>query len=407
MNVRNLVMVSLEPWDAIWRRNQFICQELVQRNPGFKILFVEPARDVSNTLRSGRWQQLKGVRLRETTHGSNIFCLRPLKWLPNAVPWFRRFNEWHLNRQIMAQLKHLKLEQDVVLWINAHQAGHLHRSLPRKVLVYDVTDDWTEFGSATERQLTQKQDALLCRVADGIIVCSDRLLAQKSSSTAAKVVLIPNGVHAEHYEGVLNPEGALPEDSAEWPKPVLGYVGTIHDQRLDLDLLESLANQLKQGRVVLVGPNHLNPNQMKKLSSLGNVIFTGAVPYQNVPLYMKHFNVCIVPHLVSQFTESLNPIKLWEYLAAGKPIIATNVAGFRDFPEHVCIANNAEDFFKASINAINEPVEKGYSRRQEALRHSWTSRVAAVETFLNDLTSPPARSSADLGVFQDAHIAAS
>jgi glycosyltransferase involved in cell wall biosynthesis len=136
--------------------------------------------------------------------------------------------------------------------------------------------------------------------------------------------------------------------------------------------------------VVLVGPNHLTPAQRGRLA-LPNVYMTGPVPYREIPGYMSGFDVCITPHLVSAFTESLNPIKLWEYLAAGKPIVSTAVAGFRDFPEHVRIAEaagGAKGFVAACREALAEPTGSAAARRREAQRHSWEARVDAIEAVI-------------------------
>jgi glycosyltransferase involved in cell wall biosynthesis len=133
---------------------------------------------------------------------------------------------------------------------------------------------------------------------------------------------------------------------------------------------------------VLVGPNHLPPETLARFTTRKNVFFTGPGPYREIPAYMQAFDVCITPHRTTPFTESLNPIKLWEYLAAGKPIVSTNVAGFRDYPQHVSIASTPEDFTRALSGALAEDPAKPRARRAEARRHSWESRVEQVESVI-------------------------
>jgi teichuronic acid biosynthesis glycosyltransferase TuaH len=98
---------------------------------------------------------------------------------------------------------------------------------------------------------------------------------------------------------------------------------------------------------------------------------------------MRAFDVCITPHRVTPFTESLNPIKLWEYLAAGKPIVSTNVAGFRDYPQFVTIAD-ADGFNEAVQTTLHEDPTRAEARRTEARRHSWSARLDAVEAVISD-----------------------
>jgi len=97
---------------------------------------------------------------------------------------------------------------------------------------------------------------------------------------------------------------------------------------------------------------------------------------------MRAFDVCMVPHRVTPFTESLNPIKLWEYLAAGKPIVSTNVAGFRDYPDLVSVADTSDDFVSRLALAPVESPDLPALRQQAVRQHTWDQRVAAVEALL-------------------------
>jgi glycosyltransferase involved in cell wall biosynthesis len=250
-----------------------------------------------------------------------------------------------------------------------------------------VTDDWISFDQPLAlRERTRAQDAALCQRADATIVCSQRLYEMKLPlAGAGRVHLIPNGVDATHYERVLDSMDPLPAMSAKWSRPVFGYTGTVHADRVDVDLVEQLARKLQAGSIVLVGPNHLSEAQNDRLSSTGRVFITGPVRYREVPEVMRAFDVCIVPHRITAFTESLNPIKLWEYLAAGKPIVSTNIAGFRDYPQFVVLADDAAEFHAGMHEALAEPIDRQGQRRAEAKRHSWGVRVNAIEAIIDSV----------------------
>ncbi len=375
----DLIFVSLENWDEIWRRNQFVCDVLARRFPTMKILFVAPARDVSNQLRRGRWHGLLANAADGwTVPGTrNVTVIRPIKLLPNTLAAGRLFNARLARRHVRRHAQRLGLRSPV-LWINDHGAVHLVGKVGEHGVIYDVTDDWIEFApTPRERRLAQRQDARLCAAADAVITCSERLHRDKGK-LARTVHLVPNGVDPSHYDGVLDGRGPLPPGAAAWPKPVAGYVGTIHPSRVDVELIASLARKMATGSIVLLGPDHLVPADRARLLSLGNVFLVPAVPYAEVPAYLRAFDVCLVPHVVTPFTESLNPIKLWEYLAAGKPIVSTRVAGFRDYPEHVYLAETAVEFADAFALALDEPRERSLQRKQTAKLHSWASRVDQV-----------------------------
>jgi len=384
--MHDLIFVSLEDWDEVWRRNQFLCAGLARRFADRKILFVGLARDVSHGLRRGHLGALRAAPPVAVPEYPNITLLHPLKVFPNTLAWGRRANEALARRQIRQAGATMGMEQPL-LWLNPHSAVHMAGRMGERAVVYDITDDWISLTQKDWlRRLTAAQDAALCRRAEAVIVCSQKLFEMKRD-LAKNLHLIPNGVDAAHYRRVQDTALPLPPLAAHWPKPVLGYTGTIHPDRVDMGLVEALAQKFAHGTVALVGPNLLPPGDAARLKALGNVQMTGAVSYAQVPDYMRAFDVCITPHRMTPFTESLNPIKLWEYLAGGKPIVSTDVAGFRDYPQFVRIAGTTEAFLEACEAALAEGQTGQAARQAEARLHSWESRLDAVINVFQTLAS--------------------
>lgn len=383
----------MENWDEVWRRNQFLCAGLARRFPQIKILFVGLPRNVTNDLRRGRMPSFREAE--SAVLGlPGITRTRPLKLLPDTLAWGRRLNEALFRASVARAARRLGM-QSPALWLNPHSAVHMAGKMGEAAIIYDITDDWTTLTqSPALAQRTADQDAALCRRADATVVCSERLYAMKRE-TAKHLHLIPNGVDADHYKDVLDGMGPLPPPADGWAKPVLGYTGTIHPDRVDVALVEALAERFRSGTVALVGPNLLGGEDRQRLLACGNVVLTGPVPYARIPETMRAFDVCITPHRMTAFTESLNPIKLWEYLAAGKPIVATDVAGFRDYPRFVRLASDADGFGQAVEEALSEKdAAAGEARRAEARRHSWEARLDQVVDVLLSCGPAPRREEA-------------
>jgi glycosyltransferase involved in cell wall biosynthesis len=146
-----------------------------------------------------------------------------------------------------------------------------------------------------------------------------------------------------------------------------------------------VAGRLTAGSLVFIGPDHLRPEQRRRLEATGRVFFHDAVPYAQIPQYMRAFDVCMTPHQLSPFVQSLQPIKLWEYLAAGKPIVATEVSGFRDYPGLVRLANGAEEFCRQLVAAAGEGNRLAAQRQVVARQNSWRCRVDAIEAVLDGI----------------------
>jgi teichuronic acid biosynthesis glycosyltransferase TuaH len=365
----DLVFVSLEDWDEIWRRNQFLCSELARRFPERRILFVGRARNVAHCLRDRQLSALTGSRTAAVQGFPNIWFTQALKVAPERHTWGRRINEVATELHIRAAMRLVGISQPL-LWLNPHSAGHLAGQLGERHVVYDITDDWTlAILSDRDRRLVQEQDASVCRAADLVIVCSDAL-QESRQDRCRRLLLLPNGVDVEHYASVRESKG-----ERIWPGPVLGYAGTLHPDRIDVNLVLSLAGSFPDGSVVLLGPDHLDPESRKRLSKVPNVYVPGPVPYSRIPAMLAAFDVCIVPHVETPFTESLNPLKLWEYLACGKPIVSTDVAGFRDYPHWCRIASGGQAFATACRLALAEGDLHSAARIAEAGRHTWKARV--------------------------------
>ena len=379
-----IIFVSLEPWDEIWRRNQFVCDGLLRKSVDTKILFVQPPFDNSYALRARKLNKIRQTpAIADGGYNGRLKLFTPTKWFPNSLPIGRALNEKHLQGQIKRALLDLNW-QATHLWINQHEAAHLLGEGIAVNTLYDITDDWTKFsGNQSQLDLTTQQDTTLCASCNHVIVCSQQLFEDKAKFVELeRLHLIPNGVHVDHYEAVADASLPVHKIAEHWTKPVFGYTGTIHGDRVDVGLVASVAQAYPAATIAMVGPNLLELAEQQFLDRFSNIVFTGSQAYADLPDIMRAFDVCLVPHLVTPFTESLNPIKLWEYLAAGKPIVSTNVAGFRDYPKLVIVAATSDDFVSQLALASSESLELPAQRQQAVRQHTWDQRIDTVEALL-------------------------
>lgn len=316
----DLVVLSLEAWDGVWRRNQYLVAGLLGADPRLRVLFVEPAVDPLHELRSRRSPRLgRGLRSVELPYGEGrLWAYQPTKWLPRRLD---RFVDLRIARAVRRQAGRLRLDHPV-LWIN-DPAGATTLELTEWPALYDITDDWLEADRTPgEHDRLVRDEATLMERCAEVVVCSETLARTKGA--VRQVRLIQNAVDTDAYR-VPTPR---PPDLPEGPTAL--YLGTIHTDRIDLDLCVETARTIRgDGRLVLVGPALLSPHQARRLTDAG-VVLLGAKDRAAVPAYLQHADVLLVPHLVTPFTESLDPIKLYEYRAVGRPVISTPVSGFRE-----------------------------------------------------------------------------
>ncbi|MCC2316519.1 glycosyltransferase [Cellulomonas chengniuliangii] len=320
----DLVVASLEPWDEVWRRNQHLLAGLLRADPGVRVLLVEPPADPLHDLRRGapvgRGRRLRAIGPDEGGVDGRLWALRPTKWLPRRLdPW----GDGRRARTVRAAARRLGMTHPV-LWVNDPAAATLLRATAWPAL-YDVTDDWL-LAPRTPRQAAMvkaHEDVLLERCAE-VTVCSPGLAASKGARRP--VTLITNGVDVTRYRAPVDRPPTLPDGRCAV------YVGTVHPDRMDVGLCVDLARRITQegvGALVVVGPVLLDAPDVARLEEAGARLL-GPRPSNQVPGYLQHADVLVVPHLVDGFTDSLDPLKLYEYLAVGRPVVSTPVAGFRD-----------------------------------------------------------------------------
>lgn len=347
-HVDRVVVLSLEPWDEVWRRNQFFVRELLQLQPSLRFLWVEPPQDVLHEMvRSHRLPRLASAGLRPLPGEPRVVRFRPRKWLPRAI-W--PFVDRSLSRQVRLAMERAGFDR-AVLWVNdSTYAGLAERSGLRTV--YDITDDWLDaIVPPRESRRRQQREKRMLKIADEVVVCSAELQARRGAARA--VHLIPNAVDVDH----MRSRQARPTDLPAGPVAV--YVGTLHEDRFDVDLVDDVARQLPDVQLVFVGPNALSAASTDRLTRRSNVHLLGACPYSGVPGYLQHADVIIVPHAVNGFTESLDPIKAYECLAVGRPTLATPVRGFvgLDLPVRTADREHFAQVLRELLGGDHETVE--------------------------------------------------
>ena len=370
----SVVVCSLEPWGAVRRRMRILVDEIVGLRPALEVLYVTPPMDVPHQVRRYRVPDIAEPRLKQVH--PRVHVLRPRKWWPRA---FGPFADRSLEHQVLDAVGSLGLDRPL-LWINdaSYAAFAVRTGWP---CLYDVTDDWLLAPlSPRERVRLMANESLLLERSDAVVVCSPEL--QRSRGRSRHVDLIPNGVDVD----LFRTPGPRPTDLPAGT--VVLYVGSLHDERLDVPLVVELATTRPDVQVVLVGPDSLSAAAASELWAAGNVHLLGPRPYERIPSYMHHADVVIVPHLVNPFTESLDPIKAYECLAAGRPTVATPVAGFRQLGPPVVVT--PRERFVESVGAALTGNERVPAPDVGTIP-SWRTRAEAMIAVMDRVRTGAAR----------------
>ncbi len=235
-------------------------------------------------------------------------------------------------------------------------------------IAYDCMDEWQTFPGM-DPQVASSEEQLVSG-ADLLIVSAQRLW-NKWSSFNPNTVLARNGSDFAHF---FRPPAKLLPDDCEGP--IIGYFGAISEW-FDLELLVELVRQRPSYTFVLLGG--VFDVDTRELAALPNVRLLGQTPYERLPAYLHRFDVCLIPFRVNEVTAATDPVKFYEYLSAGKPVVATPMPELEPYRDHYYPAAGPEEFVRQVDAALAEKDPKRAADRVElASQNTWQLRVAAI-----------------------------
>ena len=189
--------------------------------------------------------------------------------------------------------------------------------------------------------------------------------------------LVTNGVEIEHFSQAITEEQypTLVKDILLKNKPVIGYFGAFANW-FDYELIIKLATERPDLEILLLGVDYDGSIKKYKLEQYDNITIAGPIDYKELPKYAAAFSVSTIPFLINDITESTSPIKLFEYMAMGKPIVTTDMPECRKY-ESVLIGKSHEEFIEKIDEALKLREDKEYAKllEKEALENSWESKA--------------------------------
>ena len=374
---RDIVVVGQQPWDtSIGSNCKNIALEFSKHN---RVLYVNSTLDRITLLRhkadpkvQKRLAVIKGNEKGIVVIQDNLWNLYPDK-LTESINWIKSrpiFNALNkLNNKKFAQSIQQAVNElgfsNIILFNDndMFRSYYLKELLKPAVSIYYsrdymlAVDYWKFHGEKLEPALIAKSD--LC---------------------------LANSTYLANYCKKYNPKDkAIPADIIGIPHPVIGYVGALQSIRLDIELLAHVATQKPEWSIVLVGPED-DDFKASRLHNIPNIHFLGGKDPSTLPAYINSFDVCLNPNIVNQVTIGNYPRKIDEYLAMGKPTVATATEAMSIFADHTYLATTKEDYITLIEKALQEDSpERQNARRVFASSHTWENNVKEIYKAINTL----------------------
>ena len=384
---RDIVIVGQQPWDVeIGSNCKNIAEELSKHN---RVLYVNSPLDRITLFKhkhepkiQKRLKVIKGkysgiVKIKESLW--NLYpdkLIESINWIKNQsiFEFLNKINNKRFASSIQKGINKLEFKNIILFNDNdMFRCFYLKELLQPDISIYYsrdymlAVDYWKLHGEKIEPKLIAKSD---------ICVANSTYLANYCKKYNPNSHYVGQGCELDIFMNVKDKR--KPGDILAIPSPIIGYVGALQSLRLDLQVIEHIAESNPDWSVILVGPED-HQFKKSKLHQIKNVYFIGSKDPVELPSYINAFDVCINPQIISLVTIGNYPRKIDEYLAVGKPVVATKTEAMSIFSEHTYLASSKEEYVILIQKALDEDNDAlRIARKEFASSHSWENSVGGI-----------------------------
>jgi len=388
---RDFIIIGLQALDSPIGSNCInIAYEIAQHN---RVLYVNypldrltKIREKHDPLIQKRFKVLSGSEPDLVQVNDNMWNLFPKTTLESIsqIPFngvfdfLNRINNKRFARQIKSAINRLEFSNYFLFNDSDMFRGfYLKELLNPELYIYYTRDNliavdfWKKQGIRIEAALMAKSD---------LVVANSTYLADHARQFNPHSYYVGQGCDVSLFDKKL--VAKIPEEFSNIPKPIIGYIGALFSLRLDIEVLEHIALKRQDWSLVLVGPED-EAFKNSNLHKISNVHFLGSKKMEELPSYLYPFDVALNPQKLNEVTIGNYPRKIDEYLAMGKPTVATRTKAMEVFEDYTYLAQNKEEYLELIEKALNEnTVEKETAREAFAKSHTWENNVGEIYKYM-------------------------
>jgi len=361
-----------------WGRHPSSCQHLVAHMlETFDVTWVNtigtrlPSLDraaVYRSIQKLREWTARTPRAPETDVGPRL--LSPIMW-----PTFRTSFSRFVNRRLVGRhlWRHIPDIESSTVLTTVPVVADLVDEMPASRWIYYCVDDFSQWPGLDGRTLLRLEDKLIDSV-DCIVAAGDRL-AERIRERGREPILLTHGVDLEHWQSPIHRSDGLPA-LVGIERPIVLFWGLI-DARLDIQWLRLLGDRMDRGTIVLAGPEQ---NCDRRLPLLPRVKLVGAIPYYDLPHAAAVAEVLIMPYADAPVTRAMQPLKLKEYMATGKPVVVRRLPSVIPWEDCLDSADSAEEFVRLVLLRLHSGVPSGQTAARSRLNcEDWLSKAQTLQ----------------------------
>lgn len=383
--LKNQTIICFAPSDW-WGMNPSCTTHIMKRLAvSNKILYVNPfSSDLLGVTKARRkgfaqrlWRKCRSLAKWLKKADDNLYIFSPV-----FVPVQGKKMCDVLNNRILAwQIKtacRIAGMKDPLLWIENVRAADLLDHFKNSTKIYHVSDLFCHDDYISNQTAQKNREKRISQTAD-VIICVSKELFTLKKQDHPNVHYLPHGVDFEAYQHAAD-DGHIPEEVQHIPHPIAGYFGTLTGSN-DIALWEHCAANLPDVSFVLAG--RVTGGDYSRLLAMKNVYMPGFIPYEKIPALCAAFDVCMLNWKMSPWIRSCNPLKMFEYMASGRPIVSVAIQEIEQYNELISMAADREEFCRLlRWELTHDTPQRSRQRIEIARQHDWRRKISALSEII-------------------------
>jgi glycosyltransferase involved in cell wall biosynthesis len=368
--MNDLLFISTNAYNSLPTRKQRFANYL--NKTGFRLLFVEPPYTYLALLKKGK--SVLNYSQKNIIEGvdNNFYILHSFAWLPffKKSKNLNQIDNYIFLKYLKEAFKRINFKP-MIIWNYMPFLPTALKQIESKK-IYDCVDDHSAYPGLINPDFVNELEGRTVELSD-LIITTNKKLKEKISKYGKNAIIINNGVDWNLFSSNLF------NNKIDIKKKII-YIGAISEW-FDSELVEYIAEKLQDYKITLIGPHSINIANFKKYK---NINLTGIMMQEDFSNILSESAVAIIPFRINRLTENVDPLKVYEYLAAGIPVVSTPIGGVENLP--VLVASNKEDFLIKIKEALNnDSIEKRRERSEKVRSFSWETRYKMIQEILDKL----------------------
>lgn len=381
---QHIICFSTEDWNPLLPTNKYqLMSRLSEKN---KILYIEtlgtrrPQFNFSDVSRITK--RLFSQKKTSDAYRDSVSVLSP-RIIPSHTNFFRKINSFLFAPILKKHICKNNIKNPIVWIYNPYAVYYLDAIKDPSLIIYHCVDDLSAVPGANKQEMIKAEEKLLKR--SNIVFATANNLYEKCKKINPNTFLQTNVSDFNHFNTVDKQEFEKPSQLENLKKPILMFSGNLARHKVDYKLIKYIALSRPDWTLVIIGPKWEGDSseEFESMTKIKNIKYIGYIAYLELPRYFKYADILFIPYVKNKATENVFPLKFYEYLATGKPVICTDLGSLQEKKGLIPLTDDHDQYVKECEKLLLSADENKGERIKCASENTWEKRIDQMSEIIN------------------------